>query len=204
MARGSRNDAERKGIRFEMTETSPASNPTAITPDQPALWQIAASMCARLHRHQQRKDGTTPYDSHPFRVALTVRHVFGVDDDAAIAAALLHDVIEDTAADYDDVAEACGTEVADIVGALTKDMRLPEDEREKAYDEQLARASWKARLVKLADVYDNVCDSTAGGMRRRALKKGSRAIACAGTDHPGLIEAARALESLIASATDAS
>lgn len=36
--------------------------------------------------------------------------------------------------------------------AVTKDMRLPDKEREAAYDHGLAAAPWKARLVKLADV----------------------------------------------------
>ena len=56
----------------------------------------AAAFAARAHRHQWRKDGQTPYVSHVFRACLTVRHVFGVDDDDVLAAALLHDTIEDT------------------------------------------------------------------------------------------------------------
>ncbi len=177
---------------------NPADQPlTNPTPEQPGLWQTAASMSARLHLNQWRKDGQTPYNAHPFRVALTVQLVFGVIDEAAVAAALLHDVIEDTTADYDEVAEACGTEVAEIVAALTKDMRLPEDQRESAYDQQLARAGWKTHLVKLADVYDNVCDSTPGKMRRKALTKAPRAIAVADQDHPQVATAIRQLEKLV-------
>src|SRR5688572_21773059 len=111
------------------------------------LWQQAASFAARLHQGQVRKDGKTPYIAHPFRVAMTVRDVFGVDDPVAVAAALLHDVIEDTTADYDDLQREFGAEVARVVAALTKDMRLPEQEREAAYDRQLSTAPWQARLV---------------------------------------------------------
>lgn len=114
---------------------------------------------ARAHQNQYRKDGKTPYASHPVRVALTIALVFGHTDEATLAAALLHDVIEDTDTDYDDVLETCGKEVADLVAAMTKDMRLPETEREPAYDAQLAAASWKARLIKLADQYDNYTDA---------------------------------------------
>ena len=142
------------------------------------VWQQAASFAARLHAGQVRKDGQTPYVAHPFRVALTVRHVFAVDDPVALAAALLHDVIEDTTADYDDIQEEFGTEVADTVAALTKDMRLPESDREVAYDQQLAQASWQAQLVKLADVFDNFCDSLTEAGRAKAAEKAKRAIVC--------------------------
>ena len=80
------------------------------------LWQCTHRSLRRMHQGQFRKDGRTPYVAHPFRVAMTVRHAFGVDDEVALAA-LLHDVIEDTAADYDDIAAACGTAVADVVAA---------------------------------------------------------------------------------------
>src|SRR5688572_12897029 len=93
-------------------------------------WQAAVSFAARVHAGQLRKDGRTPYAAHPMRVALTVRHVFGVDDETALVAALLHDVIEDTKTDYDDILEAFGREAADAVAALTKDGRLPEARRE--------------------------------------------------------------------------
>jgi guanosine-3',5'-bis(diphosphate) 3'-pyrophosphohydrolase len=145
-------------------------------------WQKAASAAARFHRHQVRKDGVTPYAAHPFRVAMTVRDLFGVSDPVAVAAALLHDVIEDTTGDYDDIAKEFGTEVADTVAALTKDMRLPEREREVAYDEQLRQGPWQAKLIKLADVYDNVSDSSTGGVPTKAIQKARRAIELAGSD----------------------
>ncbi len=154
------------------------------------LWQHAASFAARCHAGQLRKDHKTPYVAHPFRVALTVRQLFGVDDEVAMAAALLHDVIEDTPADYDDVLEQFGAEVAGAVAALTKDMRMPEAEREAAYDRQLTAASWQARLVKLADVYDNFCDTLDANSQRKAGLKIERAIECAG-DHPKLANAVR-------------
>lgn len=134
------------------------------------VWRKAASMCAKMHKDQLRKDGETPYAAHPFRVAMTVRHEFGCSDDVAIAAALLHDVIEDTRADFDEIAEECGADVAAIVAALTKDMRLVEHEREPAYDAGLAAADWRARLIKLGDVLDNLRDIEKRGDRGRMKK----------------------------------
>ncbi len=164
--------------------------------------QDAASFAARAHRNQFRKDGVTPYIAHPFRVAMFVRHVAGCEDASAIAAALLHDTIEDCVVDYDDLESRFGTEVADVVACLTKNMFLREDKREEDYDERLARGDWRARLIKVADAYDNYTD-TAGiseAMRIRARERALRAIALATPDvprHPETGNAVRALAGLI-------
>jgi guanosine-3',5'-bis(diphosphate) 3'-pyrophosphohydrolase len=139
------------------------------------LWRQAASLAARAHAGQVRKDGKTPYAAHATRVALLLATDFEVRDDEVLAAALLHDVIEDTTVDYDDLLEDFGPRVADLVAVLSKDKRLPEADREAAYDAALAEGPWEARLIKLADVCDNVLDSAtapwagAGAHARRAL-----------------------------------
>src|SRR5579871_3136851 len=97
----------------------------------------AIAFAAQAHQHQMRKDQKTPYVSHPFRVSMIVRHVFGINDDDTLAAAVLHDTIEDTPKDYDDIFERFGSTVADYVAALTKDMRLPDEIREDRYRETL-------------------------------------------------------------------
>ena len=127
-------------------------------PLQRPLWQGAIAFAARKHRDQNRKDRATPYVSHAFRVAMTVRDLFGCADASTITAALLHDTIEDTTTDYDEIEEKFGAEVADMVAALTKNMALREAAREAEYDARLAAADWRVRLIKLADVYDNLCD----------------------------------------------
>ena len=121
----------------------------------------AVSFAARAHKHQLRKDKETPYIAHPVRVCLVIRHVFGIDDPSVLAAAVLHDTIEDTTTDYDDLAERFGTDVADTVAAMTKDMRLPEPEREPAYLKQLLAGGWQVAVCKLADGYDNLSDFAA-------------------------------------------
>ena len=72
----------------------------------------AVAFAARAHRHQLRKDQRTPYVSHPFRVCLTLQLVFGIDDADVLTAAVLHDTIEDTTTDVDDLAEQFGLEIA--------------------------------------------------------------------------------------------
>jgi len=160
-----------------------------------SLWQRAASFAARAHLHGVRKDERTPYIAHPFRVAMTVRHVFGCEDEIAMAVALLHDTIEDTTTDYDDLEEQFGSDVADCVAALTKTKSLREDERERAYDAALAQADWRARLVKLADVYDNamdLCPQTPEN-QRKSRRRCERALALAAAD-ASRPEVARAIE----------
>jgi (p)ppGpp synthase/HD superfamily hydrolase len=126
--------------------------------DPNAIVFEAAAFAARAHRNQVRKDNHTPYVSHPFRVCLVVRHVFGIDDPRILAAALLHDTIEDTTTDYDDLLEHFGPDVARWVAAVSKDPRMEFEEREAAYCKVLAAADWQAKVVKLGDLYDNLGD----------------------------------------------
>jgi guanosine-3',5'-bis(diphosphate) 3'-pyrophosphohydrolase len=128
----------------------------------------ALAFAARAHQGKLRKDGATPYVSHVFRVCLVLRHVFGIDDPQALMAAALHDTVEDTDTDFDDLKERFGEAVASWVAALSKDKRLPEAERESAYAAALARAPWQVKVCKLADIYDNVMDSLPSRPQHRA------------------------------------
>jgi guanosine-3',5'-bis(diphosphate) 3'-pyrophosphohydrolase len=132
--------------------------PNAFETDYRTLLE-AGAFAARAHRHHLRKDGETPYVSHVFRVCLIVRHAFGIDDSTVLIAALLHDTVEDTTKDFDDLQEQFGDQVAQWVAALSKDKRLPEQEREKAYEAQLGGAPWQVQICKLADIFDNLMDS---------------------------------------------
>jgi (p)ppGpp synthase/HD superfamily hydrolase len=151
-----------------------------MAPDHDEILFDAISFAARAHRQQVRKDGLTPFVSHPYRVAMVVRHVFGFDDPKLLAAAVLHDTIEDTTTDYEDLETNFGRTVAGWVVALTKDMRLPEAERERVYCEQLLAGGWQVCVCKLADIYDNLADGAklSEGQRRRAADR-SRAYLAA-------------------------
>ncbi len=140
------------------------------------LWQHAASFASKAHRHQLRKDKKTPYIAHPFRVAMAVRDVFGCDDEVAICTALLHDTIEDTATDYDDIEKRFGREIADCVAVMTKNMLLRESKREPDYDKRLAEGPWQGRLVKLADVYDNGLDIPRESMKKKCIDRCKRVL----------------------------
>jgi (p)ppGpp synthase/HD superfamily hydrolase len=91
-----------------------------------------------------------------------------VDDESALTAAVLHDTIEDTTTDFDDIEHQFGSEIAEWVKLLTKDKRRREPNREKEYIKGLARAPWQVKVCKLADVHDNLLDSDHFPSDRRA------------------------------------
>jgi (p)ppGpp synthase/HD superfamily hydrolase len=163
--------------------------------DPNALFFDAVGFAARAHRHQLRKDRDTPYVSHVFRVCLVVRHVFGFDDPKLLATALLHDTIEDTTTDCDDIIDRFGPDVARWVAALTKDMRLPHDEREVAYVSVLESAEWQVKVCKLADLYDNLGDTKhlAPEARARTVSKSRMYLEAIRKNIPPALQAAFAL-----------
>jgi (p)ppGpp synthase/HD superfamily hydrolase len=108
--------------------------------------------------------------------------LFQCDDPEVTAAALLHDVLEKTDPTYEDLAGQFGSRVATMVAKLSKDNRLPGEEVDKAYFEQLRAADWKTRLIKLADVYDNLCD--AGSERDKRKHTAEQALALAVESEP--------------------
>lgn len=163
------------------------------------LWHEAAAFAARAHRDQLRRDEETPSISHPARVAMIVAVRFGCCDETVLAAAFLHDVIEDTTTDYDDLLKYFGKDVAEIVACLSKDTRLIEPDREQRYDEQLQAGRWEARLIKLADVYDNCADADSDGELRHMLERVDRAVKIAG-EGPHISEAVALVKQLTGTA----
>lgn len=107
----------------------------------------------------RRKYTKQPYEVHLKAVANIVASV--TDDEAMIAAAWLHDTVEDTAATHYDIEMAFGPDIAGLVHALT-DISKPGDGNRamrKAIDrDHLAAASARAQTIKLADIIDNTRD----------------------------------------------
>lgn len=74
--------------------------------------------CVDAHRFDKRASGD-PYYTHPFEVALIVAREIPLDD-VSVAAALLHDVVEDTGYTLDDIRAEFGQTIAEIVDGATK------------------------------------------------------------------------------------
>lgn len=115
------------------------------------------------HRNQvrTRADGTTePYAEHCARVASAVAVL--CDDPEVVAAAWLHDTIEDCGVTHRELGEAFGDETASLVVELTDEYGpAPGWNRliRKALEaKRLGGCSWRARLIKLCDVADNARD----------------------------------------------
>jgi GTP pyrophosphokinase len=85
-------------------------------------------MADRAHAGQTRQTGD-PYVTHPLIVALLLAE-YGMDQ-TTLAAALLHDVVEDTEVTFDEVTEAFGPEVAGLIDGVTKLDRIKFSSREE-------------------------------------------------------------------------
>lgn len=105
---------------------------------------------------QRRKYTNEPYHTHPYRVAEMVREVGGTP--TMIAAAYLHDVVEDTAVTLQVLYEEFGCEVTQMVDLLS-DLQTPadgnRDTRKRNERERLAKAPSDVQTIKLADLIDN-------------------------------------------------
>ncbi len=119
----------------------------------------AISFAADRHRFQTRKDKEgTPYINHPIKVALTLMETGKEFDPELLAAAVLHDTIEDTDTTPEEIEHNFGTRVMNIVLEVTDDKSLPKEERKRLQVVQAAKKSSAARKLKLADKICNVYD----------------------------------------------
>ena len=119
----------------------------------------ALSFASEKHRDQRRKDKeTTPYINHPIEVARLLHEVGGITDGATLAAALLHDTVEDTDTTRDCLLDLFGGEVASLVMECTDDKTLAKEVRKLQQIEHAPNISLKAKQIKLADKISNVRD----------------------------------------------
>jgi guanosine-3',5'-bis(diphosphate) 3'-pyrophosphohydrolase len=124
-----------------------------------ALLLKALSFAAQKHRDQRRKDAeASPYINHPIALAEVLAAEGGVSDIEVLAAALLHDTIEDTATSFEELVEHFGGRIAAMVGEVTDDQKLPKAERKRLQIVHAAGLSTGAKLVKLADKICNLRD----------------------------------------------
>jgi len=117
----------------------------------------AADTAAKWHAGQRRKGAAgEPYLNHLVEVAAMVAEATDGRDPELVAAALLHDAIEDQPITRDMIAERFGEDVASLVVECTDDKSLPYEERKRL---QIALAPYKsprAQVIKLADKTSNL------------------------------------------------
>lgn len=137
-----------------------------------ALVLEAAEFAADRHRRQRRKDlHATPYINHPLALARLLSNEGGVDDPEILAAALLHDTIEDTETTASELRERFGARVAAIVEEVTDDPDLDYLARKRRQVERASTISREARLVKLADKTCNLRDVASNPPREWTLSR---------------------------------
>jgi guanosine-3',5'-bis(diphosphate) 3'-pyrophosphohydrolase len=114
---------------------------------------------ARAHEGQQRRSGEE-FIHHPYGVALILASL--KLDEETVAAALLHDVVEDTESTIEEVREEFGEEIAHLVEGVTKLTRIQFQSREQAEAENYRKmivamaADVRVILIKLADRLHNM------------------------------------------------
>ena len=141
--------------QYELVERVSSYDPDA----DEVMLNKAYVYAMKAHGHQVRASGD-PYFTHPLEVAAILTDMRL--DDSTIAAALLHDVVEDTESTHAEIEELFGEEIASLVEGLTKINRLDLISKEAAQAENLRKLllamSRDARvlLVKLADRLHNM------------------------------------------------
>ena len=130
-----------------------------MTEDEVAFVMKAYEYAKLMHKDQKRKSGE-PYIIHPVNVAIILADL---DMDVeTIVSALLHDVVEDTPATYDDIKEMFSEDVAKIVDGVTKLNKLNYKSSEAFQAENLRKMilamnnDIRVIIVKLADRLHNL------------------------------------------------
>jgi (p)ppGpp synthase/HD superfamily hydrolase len=114
----------------------------------------ARAFALRAHGAQVRKYSEQPYIVHLDSV-VRILQSFGIEAPPVLAAAYLHDTVEDTEASIADICMAFGEEIAEFVYWLTDAEQGKRKIRKLVSAWRLGRAPFEAKLIKLADFIDN-------------------------------------------------
>ncbi|MDB0043044.1 RelA/SpoT family protein [Flavobacteriaceae bacterium] len=132
----------------------------SLSKDDRKLIRLAFNTSVDAHKNQRRKSGE-PYVFHPISVAKIVASKIGLDA-TCIAAALLHDVIEDTDYDENKLTEIFGKTICKIVVGLTKISKLSKDDNVSLQAENFRKMlltlndDVRVILIKIADRLHNM------------------------------------------------
>ena len=150
---------ENKEIVKQYKELLQISYQTLSNKDK-ILIRSAFDTAVNAHRNQRRKSGE-PYVFHPISVAKIVAHEIGLDA-TSIAAALLHDVVEDTEYSFEDIEKLFGSNVMRIVEGLTKISKLSKESNVSLQAENFRKLlitlndDIRVIIIKIADRLHNM------------------------------------------------
>lgn len=152
-------EAEKKELTKQYKELLKISYRT-LSKDDKKLIRNAFDIAVDAHKDQRRKSGEA-YVFHPIAVAKIVASEIGLDA-ASIAAALLHDVVEDTSYSLADIEQIFGETVARIVDGLTKISSIPYDKNISLQAENFRKMlltlneDIRVIIIKIADRLHNM------------------------------------------------
>ena len=143
-----------------------------MTDPFPPLLTAAVRFAAAAHDRQVRKGSGEPYLTHPLGVMIVLCRAGWGEDDDLLAAAALHDVLEDTPTTPGDLAARFPPRVCELVAALSERKRdetgakIPWEVRKAEHRARLAAADAPTRALALADKLHNLrslqCDLANG------------------------------------------
>ena len=159
-----------------------------------ALILSALQFAARKHKGQFRKGGlNVPYINHPIDVATLLATVGEVRDPEILAAAMLHDTVEDTETTPGEIEKEFGRTIAGLVAEVTDDPGLSSAARKLAQEAEAPFKSHRAKLIRLADKTCNVHDITfapppnwSADRRREYFAWAGRVVKALGDVNPAL------------------
>lgn len=125
------------------------------------MYKRAVNLAIEKHSNQFRITGV-PYIVHPIAVSIAVRNILQDENkidslDNLMAAAVLHDIVEDCDVTVDELKEWFNEDIANIVGELTNN--TDKANKTEYLKNKLVNMSESALFIKLCDRLDNVSDT---------------------------------------------
>ena len=119
------------------------------------LIDYAIYFATKAHNGQKRKsDKEVDMIFHPYTVAMMIQRAGGSDE--AVIAGLLHDVVEDTPYNLDDIKNEFGDNIASVVSEVSEKKELEWEERKQEAMDRIKNASIDGKLVECADKISNL------------------------------------------------
>ena len=119
------------------------------------LIDYAIYFATKAHNGQKRKsDKEVDMIFHPYTVAMMIQRAGGSDE--AVIAGLLHDVVEDTPYNLDDIKNEFGDNIASVVSEVSEKKELEWEERKQEAMDRIKTASIDGKLVECADKISNL------------------------------------------------
>lgn len=132
----------------------------------------ALRFSSEKHSNQRRKDArSSPYINHPIQVVEILWMIGDVRDVTLLVASILHDTIEDTDTQPEEIKAEFGEDVLALVLEVTDDKSLPKQERKQLQVEHAPHKTRNAKLLKLADKISNVQDIITSPPRDWSLER---------------------------------